>query len=139
MSRIKGKNTKPELEIRTELHKRGYRFRLNGKASKAIFKNGLLPGKPDIVLKKFKTCVFVHGCFWHNHENCKRATLPKTNKKYWIPKIKRNKERDKTNKRVLEKLGWKVLIIWECQMNTRTINTLFRKLNQRKAVIEKGN
>ncbi|MFC2135318.1 very short patch repair endonuclease [Bacteroidota bacterium] len=108
MGRIKSKNTKPELIVRSFLHKNGLRFRLHDKN---------LPGKPDIVLKKFKSVIFVHGCFWHNHKNCKRANIPKSNKRYWIDKIGANVLRDKKNIKELRRLKWNVLIIWECQIN----------------------
>jgi len=108
MSRVKGKNTKPELVVRSFLHNNGYRFRLHRKD---------LPGKPDIVLPKYNTVVFIHGCFWHQHKNCKRATIPKTNKKYWIPKLQKNIENDKRYTKELKSLGWKIIILWECQIN----------------------
>lgn len=106
MSRIKGKNTKPELIVRSLLHKMGYRFRLHRKN---------LPGKPDIVLPKYKTLIFVHGCFWHQHEGCKRATMPKSNEKYWKKKLKGNVSRFEVNKFILEQKGWNIIVIWECE------------------------
>lgn len=87
MSRIKGRDTRPELIVRSLLHSMGYRFRLNGKVSRKFHPKGVLPGKPDIVLVKYRTVVFVHGCFWHRHEGCARANIPKSNKKYWLPKL----------------------------------------------------
>lgn len=107
MSLIKSKDTKPEVIVRSIVHRLGFRFRLH--------KSGL-PGSPDIVLKKYKTVIFVHGCFWHQHKGCKRSNIPKTNQKYWIPKLERNLERDRINKRDLKKDGWKVIVLWECQM-----------------------
>lgn len=107
MSQIRSKDTKPERIVRSLLHSLGFRFRLHNKA---------LPGKPDLTLKKYKTVIFVNGCFWHHHKNCKRATFPKTNKDYWVPKIKRNIQRDKDNARKLKKMGWRVIIVWECQV-----------------------
>jgi len=115
MSRIKGKNTKPELAVRSLLHKMGYRFRLYGKISKKICKNGILPGKPDIVLAKHKTVIFVHGCFWHMHKGCKNCKIPKTNRDFWKNKLQKNVTRHNKNKRLLEKLGFKVIVIWECE------------------------
>jgi len=106
MSRIKGKNTKPELIVRSQLHKMGFRFRLHRKD---------LPGKPDIVLPKHKTIVFVHGCFWHRHRNCKYAHDPKSKQGFWQKKFKENVERDKQNRKKLSSLGWRTAIIWECQ------------------------
>ena len=108
MASIAGKETKPEILIRSVLFKQGFRFRKNVKA---------LPGTPDIVLTKYKTVIFVHGCFWHGHKHCKAAKLPATNKIFWKQKINSNKKRDKKNIASLNKLGWKVLIIWQCQIS----------------------
>lgn len=110
MSRIRAKNTKPEIIVRSFLHRNGFRFRLHRKD---------LPGKPDIVLKKYNTVIFVHGCFWHQHEGCKRATIPETNKEYWIPKLEKNKKRFKEVKKKLEELGWNVAVIWECETKNK--------------------
>jgi len=107
MSQIRSKNTKPELIVRSWLHKQGYRFRLHDKK---------LPGKPDIVLKKYKTVIFVHGCFWHGHKNCKYYVVPKTRTKWWLDKINGNKARDKNTQRELKKLGWKIINIWQCKI-----------------------
>tara|TARA_B100000315_G_C14577397_1_gene588600 strand:+ start:258 stop:638 length:381 start_codon:yes stop_codon:yes gene_type:complete len=107
MSAIRSKNTKPEAVVRSLLFALGYRYRLHRKD---------LPGKPDIVLKKHNTVIFVHGCFWHHHKNCRRANWPKSNQEYWLPKIQRNIERDKIHIRKLKKEGWEVLVIWECQI-----------------------
>jgi len=105
MSRIKGKNTKPEMQVRSLVHSMGYRFRLHRKD---------LPGRPDIVLPRHKKIIFVHGCFWHLH-NCRYGKVkPKTNAKFWQEKRVGNKERDRRNIRELRKLGWKVLVVWEC-------------------------
>src|SRR3989338_4814443 len=106
MSQIKKTNTKPELRLRSYLFKNGFRFRLYNKR---------LPGNPDIVLPKYKTIIFVNGCFWHAHKNCKYNKMPKSNTTYWVPKILRNVERDCSNKKELKKLGWNVLTIWECE------------------------
>ncbi|MBN2455469.1 MAG: DNA mismatch endonuclease Vsr [Sedimentisphaerales bacterium] len=108
MSRIRSENTKPEIIVRSILHKMGYRFRLHRKD---------LPGKPDIVLPKYKTVIFVHGCFWHRHKGCKRCTMPSTKPDYWTAKFKHNLQRDKNNQRLLNTLGWQTIIIWECQTN----------------------
>jgi DNA mismatch endonuclease (patch repair protein) len=108
MSRIRSRDTKPELIVRSMLHKKGYRFRLHQKN---------LPGKPDIVLSKYKTCIFVHGCFWHQHRGCIEASKPKTNSAYWRTKLKRNRRRDRRNCKKLVSLGWQVIIIWECEIN----------------------
>ena len=106
MSRIRGVNTKPEKYVRSILHRKGFRFSLNKRD---------LPGKPDIVLKKYKTIINVNGCFWHHH-NCGRYNIPKNNRKFWLNKFKKNKERDKINTRKLRKLGWKVYKVWECDL-----------------------
>lgn len=110
MSRIRSKNTKPEVFVRKTLFAAGYRYRLY---------EGKLPGKPDLVLKKHKTAVFIQGCFWHGHENCSRAAVPETRAEYWIPKILGNKERDAKHKEELLAAGWRVLWIWECALATR--------------------
>ena len=110
MAAIKSKNTKPEIEVRKMLHALGYRFRLHKKD---------LPGKPDIVLPKYRTVIFVNGCFWHQHENCKYASLPKTKIDFWKNKLEGNKLRDKLKESQLKDLGWKVIIIWECQLKQR--------------------
>ena len=108
MSRIRSKDTKPELIVRSALHRLGYRFRLHKKD---------LPGKPDIVLAKYRTVIFVHGCFWHQHnDNCGITNKPTSNTKFWFEKFKKNKERDKRSITEIERMGWKVLTFWECQI-----------------------
>jgi len=107
MSRIGGKNTKPELLVRSILHKMGYRFRLH---------RNDLPGKPDITLPKYKKVIFVHGCFWHGHADCSRSKRPTTNIKFWRDKLDKNIERDKTLENDLKALGWKVLVVWSCEV-----------------------
>lgn len=107
MSQIKSMNTKPEETVRKFLFSSGLRYRKNDKR---------YPGKPDIVLPKYKTVIFVNGCFWHGHEGCKYYVTPKSNTNYWLPKIQRNILRDDENKRVLEQQGWKVIVVWECQL-----------------------
>jgi len=107
MAQVKGKNTKPEKLVRSLLHKMGFRFRLYVKK---------LSGNPDIILPRHKAVIFVHGCFWHGHEDCKRATIPTTNTKFWLTKIKGNKERDKRNITNLEDLGYRCLTVWQCEM-----------------------
>lgn len=109
MSQVKAKDTKPELIVRKFLFSKGLRYRLHDKK---------LPGKPDIILPKYKTIILVHGCFWHGHLNCKYAKTPETRKEFWIEKIKRNKERDKENVEQLLSKGWKVLIIYGCELKT---------------------
>jgi len=106
MSRIRGRDTRPERLVRSLLHNMGYRFRLNRKD---------LPGKPDIVLPKYRTVVFVHGCFWHRHEGCKYAYMPKSRIEFWQQKFRRNVQRDREVKNALEKENWHVLYVWECE------------------------
>ena len=108
MSRIRSNDTTPEMRVRSALHRAGYRFRLHVKT---------LPGKPDIVLPKYKTVIFVHGCFWHRHKGCPNATTPSTNQDYWQEKFKRNVKRDRQEQAKLKKLGWKVVVVWECEVN----------------------
>ncbi len=119
MSRIGSKNTGPEIKIRSILHKNGYRFRLNGKVGRKLYSKGYLPGKPDLVLAKYKTVIFINGCFWHQHECCKKGTIPKTRTEWWRKKLQENITRDINNKRLLENLGWKVLIVWECEVRNQ--------------------
>lgn len=107
MAKVKGRNTRPEILLRSLLHGRGFRFRLHRKD---------LPGKPDIVLPKYRTVIFVNGCFWHRHPGCKRASMPATNVAYWERKFARNVARDAANKVALEQIGWRVLVVWECEL-----------------------
>lgn len=118
MANIKSENTKPENIVRKYLFKKGFRYRKNDKR---------YPGKPDIVLPKYKTIIFINGCFWHMH-NCSRGRMPLSNQNYWIPKIKRNIERDKNNIIKLEEMGWKVIIVWECELKKRTAEERLQKL-----------
>ena len=110
MSRIKGKDTKPELIVRSHLHKMGFRFRLHRKD---------LPGKPDIVLPKYRTVIFVHGCFWHQHD-CKKRRAPQTNTHFWKEKLKKNKERDERDIKILGKMGIRTHVIWECEIKNNS-------------------
>jgi len=107
MSKIRSKNTKPEMALRKALFARGFRYRVN---------DTKLPGKPDIVIPKYKSVIFLHGCFWHRHEGCKYAYTPKTNIEFWVDKITSNRERDKINLQKLTDLGWNVLTVWECEI-----------------------
>ena len=119
MSHIKGRDTKPEILVRKALFRRGFRYRVNVKG---------LAGHPDIVLPKHRTVVFVNGCFWHGHVDCKRAKLPDTNAEFWREKIEKNIQRDLASKEALEQEGWRVLIVWECELSKmrfeETINAL---------------
>lgn len=110
MSRIKAKDTKPELLVRKYLFSKGLRYRVNVKD---------LPGKPDIVLPKYKTVIFIHGCFWHGHEGCKYFVIPKTRTEWWTEKIRKNKERDQQEHEALRKTGWNIMTVWECQLKPR--------------------
>ena len=117
MSAIKSKNTKPEIKVRKVLHSMGYRFRLHSKD---------LPGSPDIVLPKYKTVIFVHGCFWHRHENCKYASTPKTRKEFWNKKFTENKKRDSEIQEKIKILDWRSVVSWEC--DTKIIENLRDKI-----------
>lgn len=119
MRKIKSTNTKPEKVLRSFLWSKGYRYRINYKK---------LPGTPDIVLTKYNIVIFIHGCFWHGHENCKIAHIPKTNVDYWENKINRNKERDKNTTMQLLAMGWNVITIWECEINTSNMENLISKI-----------
>lgn len=110
MSNISGKETRPEIMVRKYLFSHGFRYRKNVKE---------LPGKPDIVLPKYKTIIFVHGCFWHGHKNCKKADLPESNRKLWNDKISGTKERDIIKEKQLKELGWNVLKIWQCELTPK--------------------
>jgi DNA mismatch endonuclease (patch repair protein) len=111
MSRIRGKDTRPELRVRSALHRLGYRFRLNRRD---------LPGKPDIVLPRYQTVIFVHGCFWHRHPGCRFAYTPKSRVEFWQAKFQRNVERHREVEEELTTLGWRVLVIWECETDSAT-------------------
>lgn len=123
MSRIKGKDTKPEMLVRKFLHANGFRYKLHDKN---------LPGKPDIVLPKYCTAILVHGCFWHGHTNCKYFVVPKTRTQWWIDKINRNKANDEKAVKALKKDGWKVIEIWECKLKPvkveKTLLSLLKRL-----------
>ena len=119
MSKISGKETKPEILVRKFLFAQGFRFR------KYVTN---LPGKPDIVLPKYKTVIFVNGCFWHGHQDCKRSVLPESNKEFWELKISKNIERDEINKSELLKLKYKVIIIWQCELSTKVRDFYLKNL-----------
>ena len=119
MSRVKGRDTKPEKLVRSVVHRMGYRFRLHRRD---------LPGTPDIVLPRYAKVIFVHGCFWHGHKRCPRSGRPGTNKKFWNKKLDENIERDERIRRKLRRMGWRVLVVWECE--TRKPDKLLRKLER---------
>ena len=124
MSRIKGKNTRPEEEVRKFLFSQGFRYRKN---------DSRLPGKPDIVLPKYKTVVFVNGCFWHHH-SCKYFKWPENNADFWKRKIGENEERDKKNQGKLIALGWNVLVVWECDVKGKRLEDALRELLEMKSI-----
>lgn len=119
MSRVKSKDTGPEMLVRKWLFSRGYRYRLHNKD---------LPGNPDIVMKSHNKIIFVHGCFWHSHSCPRGKNVPASNLEYWVPKLQRNAERDKLSLKSLKQMGWKVLIIWECDLKKESV--LDRKLRR---------
>jgi DNA mismatch endonuclease (patch repair protein) len=122
MSKVKGKNTKPEILVRKILFANGFRFRIHNKK---------LPGRPDIVLPKYKTAIFVNGCFWHGHSGCKYYILPKTRSDWWLRKITYTIQRDKNNREQLKKLGWRVFVVWECDLRkTARIESVLKKIKQ---------
>ncbi|MBQ0086452.1 MAG: DNA mismatch endonuclease Vsr [Bacteroidales bacterium] len=113
MSRIRSRDTKPEKKVRKALFRSSFRYRVNVKA---------LPGSPDIVLAKYRTCIFVNGCFWHGHKDCRYATKPKTNAEFWSAKITNNRERDLRDYAFLESLGWRIIVVWECELKKDRID-----------------
>ena len=125
MAGIHGKDTKPEMVVRRWLWGRGFRYRLN---------HPRLPGKPDIVMRKYRTCIFVNGCFWHGHEGCRYYTIPKTNTEFWENKIKQNRERDQKVQRELASMGWHSIVVWECELKPKvrekTLESLTFTLNR---------
>lgn len=136
MAAIHSKNTKPEILVRKFLFSRGFRYRLN---------HPRLPGKPDIVFCKYKTCIFINGCFWHGHDGCKYFIMPKTRTEFWQAKIERNKERDSENQQQLTSMGWHCITIWECQLKPKvrgvtlesllyTLSLIFSKTTRPKAM-----
>lgn len=121
MSKIRSKDTKPEIILRSNLHNLGYRFRIHRKD---------LPGKPDIILPKYNTIIYVHGCFWHYHKDCKEGRIPVTNSNFWREKLYKNIERDKHHQLACEKLGWKVFVAWECEIEN-SLNELLIRIKQK--------
>ncbi len=121
MSRIKGKDTKPEIIVRKYLFSEGFRFRKNDKR---------YPGKPDIILPRYKTAIFVHGCFWHRHNGCKMATMPKSNTDFWTEKFNKNIYNDQKHVAELTQMGWRVIIIWECEIKNNFNETMRRIISE---------
>lgn len=125
MSHIRSTNTKPEELVRKYLFSKGLRYRKNDKR---------YPGHPDIVIPKYKTCVFVNGCFWHQHPGCRYAVLPASNQDYWLPKLERNIERDAINRESLQRDGWRVITVWECELRKpvreSTLENLYKAIQQ---------
>lgn len=121
MARVRGKDTKPELKVRRFLHAAGLRFRLQAKE---------LPGRPDIVFRSRRVAVFVHGCFWHRHDDpyCKLSRMPKSRQEFWGPKLKANAERDRRNVHALRELGWTVEVVWECDLGSAALEALSRRI-----------
>ena len=120
MSHIRSRNTKPELKVRQWLWRHGYRYRLNVKS---------VPGSPDIVMRKYRTAIFVNGCFWHGHDGC--CKIPQTNRDFWVAKIRRNQERDQRNYQILIENGWQVLVVWECWLKPKLLEQTMLRLEQR--------
>ncbi len=120
MARVKHESTKPEITLRLALWNKGFRYRVNVRS---------LPGSPDIVLPRFRTVIFVHGCFWHGHKDCKYYTVPKTNTEFWISKVLRNQQRDQEVWRQLEAKGWHVIIVWECQLKPAVMDKTLSLVN----------
>ena len=118
MSGIRGKNTRPELAVRSFLHRQGLRFRLHQK----------LPGKPDVVFPKYRAVVFVHGCFWHRHAGCRFATTPSSNMEFWSQKFDANVKRDAKVRRLLKRDGWRVFVVWSCKVNEQTMMRLSERI-----------
>lgn len=143
MSRIRSAHTKPEMLVRSFLHANGYRYRLHGAHPSPPGEAGptdsyrrgkgvrLLSGKPDIVLPKYKTVIFIHGCFWHGHARCKYYKVPQTRTQWWLNKINTNKANDAKALKALRKEGWRVIVIWSCELKAKKINLTFMKIKSR--------
>lgn len=123
MSRIRGRDTGPELKLRSLLHRAGYRFRLHDRK---------LPGRPDIVLKKYRTAIFVHGCYWHRHPGCPKATTPQTRKEFWQKKFDATVQRDRRKAAELRAMGWQVITVWECELEKAPVAVLRKVCRQMK-------
>ncbi|MDX2261284.1 MAG: DNA mismatch endonuclease Vsr [Gemmatimonadales bacterium] len=121
MAGIRGKNTNPERIVRSHLHRAGFRFRLHPVD---------LPGRPDIVLPRWGVVILVHGCFWHRHHGCRYAATPKTNREFWVSKFRANVARDASNIAALRRLGWRVIVVWECRTGERSLDALVRRIQR---------
>lgn len=121
MAAIKSQNTNPERIVRSHLHRAGLRFRKH---------DASLPGRPDVVLRKWGAVVFVHGCFWHHHTGCRNATIPSSNRSFWNRKLHENVARDRRNAYALRRLGWSVYVIWECRISTRSLDALVQRIRR---------
>lgn len=130
MSRIKSKNTKPEIVLRSLLHRSGFRFRLHDKK---------LPGRPDIVLPKYQSVIFVNGCFWHRHEHCKLSYTPKSRQNFWDKKFSDTVNRDQKKIKLLKESGWNVITVWECELNSNPESILKRTISTIKKAVANGN
>lgn len=128
MAAIRGRNTNPELLVRSYLHSRGLRFHLHGAG---------LKGRPDVVLPRYRTVVFVHGCFWHQHTNCRFAVMPKSNRRFWLAKLSANQRRDRLTASSLRRAGWHVLTIWECNLDKIRLERLVRRIRSYQPVRKK--
>jgi DNA mismatch endonuclease (patch repair protein) len=121
MRSIRSKNTTPELMARRLIHSMGYRYQLHARD---------LPGKPDIVFAKYKAVIFVHGCFWHLHSKCREGRIPSSNVSYWSPKLQRNVDRDIENQKTLRKTGWRILVLWECELRIQNCDRLEKRISR---------
>lgn len=128
MSRIKGKDTSIEVKVRKYLFSKGYRYRKNDKR---------FPGRPDVVLPKYHTVIFVHGCFWHRHPGCKDSTTPKTRTEFWLDKFEKNVTSDRAHCEALESTGWNVIILWECDINKRFEETMSRVVKELESILSR--
>lgn len=130
MASVRSKSTGPEMAVRRFLHASGFRYRLHDRS---------LPGSPDLVLKKHRAVIFVHGCFWHQHAGCKMSRKPKTNQAYWENKFRRNIERDQLAIDRLNEMGWNVLVVWECEISPERLNELAREILEKSPAVRSRN
>ena len=128
MRGIRSKDTRPEILVRSAFHRAGLRFRLHSK---------VLPGRPDLVLASYGVIIFVHGCFWHQHARCGSKRIPQPNREYWATKLQRNVQRDLANRRALRRRGWRVITIWECEIDSRHLNALISRILRYRASLHR--